>query len=627
MKKYLYFWIEKYRNLDDFDESKGYLFENFGVNLSSQYVFHHEWDSEKLKIIKELKTDIPEFFYSENIIDIKALVGNNGCGKTTLLTSLFQFVANGVGTPPSGMGNYALLFIENDTFYISTSLKDDEIDLPMEFTEERLSKSHVSDYAIYYSTAFDDQEYKIDNMAILGNLIGACDISTNALLNNDQETLKNYSTSVDDDYPEGMDALHCYYSMEQRRRIEFIHDFLDAKDFWKDFNLPRRIQMSIIEDDVNAAFFEIIQHQIKDYSIKDFLTINCLEETQWKKLNGYPKDRTFAFLKSETLDAYKNFYDKLILTNKFRLAAIMNAFRTYKDTELLDDSIFNLKALQEIFKDGREFNKSMLLSNPILLQIIESIESIIKIFDDCIEDGHNGFASYKNRYLNNSKVIFDLDLHRKYFIRTIDIYNGITKTSPFISFGYERPLSSGESSMLKLYCRLYDALKNQQDGERKDEIHFFLDEIDLYLHPEWQRQWLQRFINGLKYIGEALNRNLKFQIFLTTHSPFMLTDFLTDNVVLLKRESPSTKTAIEKYQGENIFGANIYSLIQSGFFLKNSVGCLFESKIRNLLSQEKKDSIKDLDKNLVYSQIGDPIIKGLVRDSISWSDANDSREN
>ena len=149
----------------------------------------------------------------------------------------------------------------------------------------------------------------------------------------------------------------------------------------------------------------------------------------------------------------------------------------------------------------------------------------------------------------------------------------------------------------------------------------------MYLHPEWQRQWLQRFIDGLKYIGKALDRNLKFQVFLTTHSPFMLTDFLTDNVVLLKRESPSTKTIVKKYQGENIFGANIYSLIQSGFFLENSVGCLFESKIRNLLSQVKKDSIKDLDKNVVYSQIGDPIIKGLVRDSIFWSDANDTREN
>ena len=120
MKKYLYLWVEKYRNLDDFDESKGSLFENLGVNLSSQYIFRHEWKSKRLKIYFdeeiERKENSLEYFYSENIVDLKAIVGDNGCGKTTLLTSLFHLVAEGLSDPPSGMKNYALIYAEGVSF-------------------------------------------------------------------------------------------------------------------------------------------------------------------------------------------------------------------------------------------------------------------------------------------------------------------------------------------------------------------------------------------------------------------------------------------------------------------------------------------------------------------------------
>ena len=34
MRKYLYFWMNKYRRLDDFDAAKGYLFEILGLNGS-----------------------------------------------------------------------------------------------------------------------------------------------------------------------------------------------------------------------------------------------------------------------------------------------------------------------------------------------------------------------------------------------------------------------------------------------------------------------------------------------------------------------------------------------------------------------------------------------------------------
>lgn len=636
MKKYLYFWIEKYRNLDDFGESKGYLFENFGVNLSSQYILHHEWKSEKLKIFFDSengwnKSQL-EYFYSDNIVDIKAFVGNNGCGKTTLLTSLFQLVAEGISDPPSGMKKYALIYAENDKFYIKTSLEKNKLDLPSNFEIAPEGISSKSNYAIYYSTAFDDQEYKIDYMSIVGNIAGTSNISTNALLINDEETFKNESLSNGGDYPDQLDVIHCYYSMEQQRRINFLCDFIDVEEFWSDFNLPKKIQLTVINENIQNAFYELFHQQHEILSFNEFVVANNLEKTKWGKISQYPTDGNLADLKKDVIDSYILFFDNLKLPNQFRFAAIMNFYRSWKDKDVFDLNEFNLRTLKDFFVNGKLksflekviYVDDSLSEMPFLLdhcrallsETLKNIDSILDIVDGSIEKQHSGFATYKNGYINNAKVFFNLNKHKKELVDVVKYYRQITKTSPFLFFGFDRSLSSGESSMLKLYSRLYDALKNQQDGWNCEEIHFFLDEIDLYLHPEWQRQWLQRFIDGLKYIGKALGRNLKFQVFLTTHSPFMLTDFLTESLLLLRREDVNHGTHIVEYENADSsncnFGANIYDLVDSGFFLKNTIGYFAENKIKKYIEDPSQKDLKYL-----VEKIGDPVLKVLINTTIN----------
>ena len=31
LRKYIYLWIDKYRNINDFDASQGYLFDDLGI--------------------------------------------------------------------------------------------------------------------------------------------------------------------------------------------------------------------------------------------------------------------------------------------------------------------------------------------------------------------------------------------------------------------------------------------------------------------------------------------------------------------------------------------------------------------------------------------------------------------
>lgn len=94
MRKYLYFWVNKYRRLDDFDESKGYLFEDLGLNLSSEYNISHTYNDDKELSIKiEDNTEYIKDFYTSTICDIKTFVGNNGAGKTSLLRLISDIIS------------------------------------------------------------------------------------------------------------------------------------------------------------------------------------------------------------------------------------------------------------------------------------------------------------------------------------------------------------------------------------------------------------------------------------------------------------------------------------------------------------------------------------------------------
>ena len=42
MKKFVYLWLNNFSRLDDFDETKGYLFHDLGLSLSSEYNVHGE---------------------------------------------------------------------------------------------------------------------------------------------------------------------------------------------------------------------------------------------------------------------------------------------------------------------------------------------------------------------------------------------------------------------------------------------------------------------------------------------------------------------------------------------------------------------------------------------------------
>lgn len=124
-------------------------------------------------------------------------------------------------------------------------------------------------------------------------------------------------------------------------------------------------------------------------------------------------------------------------------------------------------------------------------------------------------------------------------------------------------LSSGELALLKSFSNLYSAKLSFQDketrGEDAENYLLLLDEVDLGLHPRWQRKWVSTALPIIEKIFEDKH----LQIIITTHSPIFLSDIFIENIIFLSKDwDDSNDRTYEK-----TFGQNIYTLFKNSFFL------------------------------------------------------------
>lgn len=129
-------------------------------------------------------------------------------------------------------------------------------------------------------------------------------------------------------------------------------------------------------------------------------------------------------------------------------------------------------------------------------------------------------------------------------------------------------LSSGELGLLKSFTNLYSAKialqKKMLPDVDKDNYLLLLDEVDLGLHPEWQRKWISRALPIIDKIFDDKH----VQIIITSHSPIFLSDIYRENILFLSKDNEEFK---EK-SFEKTFGQNIYTLFKNSFFLQDVMG-------------------------------------------------------
>jgi len=144
-------------------------------------------------------------------------------------------------------------------------------------------------------------------------------------------------------------------------------------------------------------------------------------------------------------------------------------------------------------------------------------------------------------------------------------------------------LSSGEQHLLHaIHCILYhllniDTLQNSKVSY--EFVNIVLDEIELYYHPEYQRQFVQTLIGYFENL--RLQKIKGLNIIFSTHSPFILSDIPHQNVLKLIK-GKIYKSDVE----ERTFGANIHEMLAKSFFLdEDLVGAFAKNQIDKLIEE------------------------------------------
>ena len=148
-------------------------------------------------------------------------------------------------------------------------------------------------------------------------------------------------------------------------------------------------------------------------------------------------------------------------------------------------------------------------------------------------------------------------------------------------------ISSGERQIAYTISNLMYHLVNVDsewnDNYRKDRDHLevikyhymnvIFDEVELYYHPEMQRQFTNIMMKTLNSVKFTNMRGVN--IMMVTHSPFVLSDIPDNNVLCLGEEDNEvTKT----------LGGNIMEMLSSTFFMSNSIGDAIKEEISKIVT-------------------------------------------
>ena len=169
-------------------------------------------------------------------------------------------------------------------------------------------------------------------------------------------------------------------------------------------------------------------------------------------------------------------------------------------------------------------------------------------------------------------------------------------------------LSSGELQLLNTFSYVLYHLKNLEyrkssigDSFNKNNFidykNFLLifDEAELYMHPEFQRNFLYKLLDLLKRCNFDTERINQIHILLATHSPFILSDIPSQNILMLKDgkkcEAPNSQT----------FGANIFDLMRNQFFMSSPIGEIAREKINSIITYAN-NGVYDKDKHDQYEK-------------------------
>lgn len=604
--------------------------------------------------------------YGDNI-NICALVGKNGSGKSSLLDMLYRIVNNfgyllfrgtimpGAENPIFLKGIYASVKFRygDETFELKCedkriSLYSNEIESIWndEYNGENIKCEEAGNNKVTYDTGINSDKEDIINVAKKFFFTIVTNYSIQSLNYEDYEEEGPWIQKLfhkNDGYslPIVLNPYRHEYGIDTEIEAELTNSRLSAiflnsteeKPFLDGYNLNR----------LEYRFAPFKYYRII-YAAYRHWAINEQKEDIYLDLEN--DDEIMSFIEERFIEAYKTkgSYVNLILKgidglrlnlsqespDSYKAACVYIVYKVLSSTKYPDyaqyfQSLHRFEhciSCEVVNEDVKEYIKKLIKDESHIakklhqtIEFVNNYDNIKKRVGQCLDVTNCSFNF--NTYLESNKLPNNIsEIIKK-------LPPPIYKVQIFLNRSREKNdersqtdeilfsrLSSGEKQFAYMMSTYIYHLANLESIHIASKvtpmplqrvaysmINMIFDEMELCFHPEYQRTFVNNLVSYIKRAG--LNKVFSFNVILTTHSPFILSDIPACNILALKDGMPD-----DSFKNERTFAGNIYDILGNNFFMENFIGEFASKEIDRIISR--------LTNGKWISEKGRPIIKSKI---------------
>lgn len=141
-----------------------------------------------------------------------------------------------------------------------------------------------------------------------------------------------------------------------------------------------------------------------------------------------------------------------------------------------------------------------------------------------------------------------------------------------------------------------------------------LDEPETHFNPSWRSRFVSILNETLQNASSDKNANFKKEVIITSHSPFIISDCLSKNVIIMDKNTKGEACATTAAQkGISTYGTAIGLLMSQIFDSTTSIGKLSETSINETI---KEGGTKEEIKKKLNERFGDSVEKLLAIESL-----------